>query len=151
MTNQLNLQRNEKSIWAKLWFLSKVFLLSFITIILVAAALAAIPTIYVFSIGVIILFLLAIFGFKRSIKQSVKVKVENQHLKYFCPVKKENIIIPTSEIINVTSQFCELQIHTSNHTYCLNLNSIRQEKQRWEIKEMIKKLVPNQENKAVNF
>lgn len=152
MTNQLNISpQNISSNWTKLWLLSKILLFSLLAILLFTAIVAAIPTVYIFGFGLMILFLSVFFLLKQNRKPAVTVKVENQHLQYFCPVKKETISIQTSEIVKVTSQFCELQIHTPDHTYCLNLNNIRQEKQRWEIKETIKKLVPNEPKKAVNY
>lgn len=152
MTNQLNLSpQNVNSNWTKLWLFSKILLFSLLATMLFTAIVSAIPTVYFLGFGLMILFLSVFFLLKHHRKPAVNVKVENQQLQYFCPVKKENICIPTSEIVKVTSQFCELQIHTFNRTYCLNLNNIRQEKQRWEIKEMIKKLAPNQANQVINF
>jgi hypothetical protein len=79
------------------------------------------------------------------------VKIEENNLQYYCPVKKELVVIPVQDITNITSRFCELQIHTTNRTHCLNLNQIKQEQQRWEIKEMIKKLALENEKRACNF
>ncbi|MGI4751289.1 MAG: hypothetical protein ACRYFB_11710 [Janthinobacterium lividum] len=84
-------------------------------------------------------------------KQATFVTIEDRKLHYFCPVKKEVVTIPTHEIIKVTTQFCELQIHTSDRTHCLNLNNIKQETTRWEIKEMIRKLALENGNRVVNF
>ncbi len=151
MTNQLNISpQNVNSNWTKLWMFCKILLFCLLAILVFTAVVAAIPTLYILGFGLMILFLSIFFLLKLNRKPGLIVKVENQQLRYFCPVKKEKIIIPTSEIVKVTSQFCELHIHTFNHTYCLNLNNIRHEKQRWEIKETIKKLVP-ETNRAVNF
>ena len=152
MTNQLNIsQQNTFLSWTKLWFLSKIFLVSLLMLTMFSSFITTFSTVYIFCFGLVILFLLAFFLLKFNRKQTAIVKVENQQLHYFCPVKKEKISIPVLEIMKVTSQFCELQIHTANRTYCLNLNNIKQEKQRWEIKEMIKKLAPATPSQAVNF
>ncbi|RYE27347.1 MAG: hypothetical protein EOP42_19335 [Sphingobacteriaceae bacterium] len=151
MTNQLNISnQNANSGWTKLWFLSKILLVSLLAVTLLSTVTLKFPLIYVFSFGLVILFLLAFFLLKFNRKQTAIFRTDNQQLRYFCPVKRENVIIPIPEIIKVTSQFCELQIHTCNKTYCLNLNNIKQEKQRWEIKEMVKNLVPAADQ-AVNF
>ncbi|RYE22362.1 MAG: hypothetical protein EOP42_24530 [Sphingobacteriaceae bacterium] len=151
MTNQLNISaQNASSNWTKFWFISKIFLVLLFAVLLFSALSGTFSVPTVFYAGLPVLFLLAFFMIKLNRKQTQFIKVENQQLHYFCPVKKEKISIPISEITKVTSQFCELQIHTSNRTYCLNLNNIREEKQRWEIKETIKKLVPNTKQ-AVNF
>lgn len=152
MTNQLNLGQNNSNLnWTKLWLWSKIFLVCLIATTLLSSV-VTLPAVYFLSNIVILLLISAglfLFVFKR--KQTAFVKIEDRQLQYFCAVKKEIVMIPVNEIIKVTTQFCELQIHTSNRTHCLNLNHIKEEKQRWEIKEMIRKLAPENANRAVNF
>ena len=152
MTNQLNISpQNHYLNWAKLWLYSKIFLVCLFVSTLLSAVASTSPAVYLVNIAFLMLLLSGLFLLKLKKSQTPFIYVEDGQLHYFCRTKKENISIPVREIVKVTSQFCELQIHTGNHTYCLNLNNIRQEKQRWEIKEMIKKLAPAETNKVVNF
>lgn len=150
MTNQLNLSQQNLN-WTKLWMWSKIFLVCLIATTLLSSVATLPANFYLSNIAILILFLLGLFLLKLKRKQIPFVKIEDRQLQYFCVVKKEKVSIPLSEIIKVTTQFCELQIHTSSHTHCLNLNHIKEEKQRWEIKEMIRKLAPENGNKVINF
>lgn len=106
---------------------------------------------YLSNIAFLLLFSAGLFLLIIKRKQTPFVKIEDRQLQYFCVVKKELVTIPADEIIKVTTQFCELQIHTSSRTHCLNLKHIKEEKQRWEIKEMIRKLALENGNRVVNF
>ena len=152
MTDQLNLtQQNAALNWTRFWLYSKVFL-SFLIVLTLVSSLAKAPSaFYVSNIALCLLFgvVLLLFKFKR--KQIPFVKIEDNQVQYFCPVKKEVILIPANEITKVSTHFCELQIHTYNRTHCINMNKIKQEQQRWEIKEMIKKLAVENEKRACGF
>lgn len=152
MTNQLNFSPQNSTLnWTKLWLWSKIFLVCLIATTLLSSVVTLPANFYLSNIAILILFLLGLFLLKFKRKQTPFVKIENQQLQYFCVIKREIVTIPVNEIIKVTTQFCELQIHTSNRTHCLNLNHIKEENQRWEIKEMIRKLAPENGNRAVNF
>ena len=152
MTNQLN--PNHKNINAnlnKLWLFSSIFL-SALVLITLCSSVAILPAAFYLSNVVLCLLFIIVFFILRFRKKPVElVKIEENQLQYFCPVKKETVIIPTNEITKVTTQFCELQIHTYNRTHCLNLKKIKQEQQRWEIKEMIKKFAVENERRACGF
>ncbi len=152
MTNQLNLNyRNANANLNRLWFYSILFL-AFLVAITFVASFAEIPsTIYAFNMALCLLFIMAILIVNFKKKHAPFVKIENNQLQYLCPVKRELVVIPIDEITKVSTQFCELQVHTSNRTHCINLNKIKQEKQRWEIKEMIRKLAVQNDNRACNF
>lgn len=152
MTNQLNLNyRNANANLNKLWLYSSIFL-SALVLITLFSSVAILPTaFYLANIVLCVFFIIVVVIFKFKKRPFAFVKIDEDQLQYFCPVKKEVIVIPKNEITKVTTQFCELQIHTYNHTHCLNLKKIKQEQQRWEIKEMIKKLAVENEKRACNF
>jgi hypothetical protein len=152
MTNQLH--ANHKNVNAnlnKLWLYCTIFLSVLVLITLISSA-SILPTaFYLVNIALCLLFAIGFLVTRFKGKPLNFVKIEENNLQYYCPVKKELVVIPVQDITNITSRFCELQIHTTNRTHCLNLNQIKQEQQRWEIKEMIKKLALENEKRACNF
>ena len=152
MTNQLNLVPTQNALnWTKLWLFSKIFL-SLLIVVTLLSSVAEMPSVfYISNIVLCVLFIAAIVLVSLLKKRAPLVKIADNNVYYLCPVTKEAVTIPASEIIKVTTQFCELQIHTSTRTHCLNMDKIKQESQRWEIKEMIKKLVLQNEKKACGF
>lgn len=152
MTNQLNFAPAHNALnWNKLWLFSKIFL-SLLVIATLLSSVAEMPSVfYVSNMVLCVLFIVTILLVSLVKKRTPLVKIADNNVYYLCPVTKEAITIPANEIIKVTSQFCELQIHTSTRTHCLNMDKIKQESQRWEIKEMIKKLVLKNEKRACGF
>lgn len=152
MTNQLNLVPTQNTLnWTKLWLFSKIFL-SLLIVVTLLSSVAEMPSVfYISNIVLCVLFITAIVLVSLNKKRAPLVKIADNNVYYLCPVTKEAVTIPASEIIKVTTQFCELQIHTSTRTHCLNMDKIKQESQRWEIKEMIKKLVLENEKRACGF
>ncbi len=150
MTNQLNITHQSSNVnWTRFWLFSKLFL-SFLIITTIFSSLNyVISAFLILNILLGLLFMAAIFFIKFKTKKTEFVKITENKLQYFCQVKKEVILIPINEITNVRSHFCELEIHTYNRTYCINLNPIKEEKQRWEIKEMIKRVTVEKSNRAV--
>lgn len=151
MTNQLNISQTHQLNWTKLWLFCKIFLVCLIAVTLLSSVVNFTFNIYIFNLCILSVFLVFLLILKFKKKQHYFIKIEDKQLIYFCPVKKVTVSIPTADILRVTTQFCELQIHTSMHTHCLNLNNIKEESVRWEIKEMIKKLACDNSNRAVNF
>ncbi len=150
MTNQLNLtyQNNVLNL-NRLWW-SSILVLSFLVLITLWSSVTELPASFNLSnMALCLLFMVAILLVKFKRKQVPFVKIEGQQLQYFCPVKKALVMIPANEITSVTTQFCELQIHTTGRTHCLNMNKVKQEKQRWEIKEMIRKLAVENGNRMI--
>ena len=152
MNHQLNLTHQTDALnWNRLWLYSKIFL-SFLIVITIISSFAEVPSVFCISniaLGILFIVVLLVLKFKK--KQVAFIKFEDNNVYYFCKVKKEAVVIPASEIINVTTRFCELQIHTINQTHCINMDKIKQETQRWEIKEMIRKLALKNGNQACNF
>ncbi|MVN22683.1 hypothetical protein [Mucilaginibacter arboris] len=141
MTNQLNLTHQANSLhWEKFWLFSKIFLAFLIGITLLSSFTTVPSGFYVSNMALCLLFVVAVLVVKFKRKQVPFIKIEADKLQYFCQVKKELVVIPVNEITNITTRFCELQIHTQVCTHCLNMDQIKQETQRWEIKEMIRKL-----------
>lgn len=152
MTNQLNITHQNSTLnWTKLWFFSKIFL-SVLIAVTIFSSITEIPSaFYLCNIVLCLLFLITMIVVKFKKKQISFININHNQLEYFCPVKKELVTIRANEITKVTTQFCELQIHTINRTHCLNMEKIKQESQRWEIKEMIKNLVVENEKRACGF
>ncbi|RYY06701.1 MAG: hypothetical protein EOP43_05540 [Sphingobacteriaceae bacterium] len=152
MTNQLNFSPTHNALnWNKLWLFSKIFL-SVLVIITLLSAFAEMPSVFYISNMVLCTLFVAIIVLISFIKKRAPLlKIADNNVYYLCPVTKEAVTIPASDIIKVTTQFCELQIHTSTRTHCLNMDKIKQESQRWAIKEMIKKLVLENEKRVSGF
>ncbi len=152
MTNQLNLNyRNTNANLNKLWLYSIIFLTVLVLVTLFSSVTILPASFYLANIVLCLLFVIVVLAVKFKNRQVNFVKVEKNNLQYFCPTTKELVVIPIQEITNITTRFCELQIHTTNRTHCLNLDKIKQEQQRWEIKEMIRKLALKNEKRACNF
>lgn len=152
MTNQLNLNyRTANANLSKLWLYSSIFLSALVLITLFSSVAILPAAFYLINIALCFLLVVVVVVLNFKKKPVELLKVEEDQLQYFCPVKKEVVLIPINEITKVTTQFCELQIHTYNQTHCLNLNKIKQEQQRWEIKEMIKKFAVENEKRACGF
>ena len=150
MAYQLNItNQNVTFNWSKFWLFSKIFLFFLLAVTLLPSLIKVSPTFYISNIVLCLLFITVALIIKFKRKQELFIRIENNQLQYFCPVKKELITIPSTDITKVTTQFCELQIHTNNRTHCLSMEKIKQETQRWEIKEMIKKLAEEHGNQLI--
>ncbi len=66
------------------------------------------------------------------------VEIAEGTLSYFDTGKGEMVSVPIEEITHISTRFCELNVHTAENIHSLNLDLIRSEKARWEIKEMIR-------------
>jgi hypothetical protein len=152
MTNQLNFASAPNTAnWTKLWLYSKIFLLVLVMITLLSSVADMPSAFYASNMVLCVVFIITVIliGFVK--KRSPLVKIADNNVYYISPVTKEVVTIPVNEIIKVTSQFCELQIHTATKTHCINMEQIKHESKRWEIKEMIKKLVLEKEKRASGF
>lgn len=68
------------------------------------------------------------------------VEINNGTLNYFDQESNKIIKISTQDITHISTKFCELSVHTDEKVHVLNLEVIRNETKRWEIKEKIRKL-----------
>ena len=69
------------------------------------------------------------------------VQIADGTLNYFNPQNGEMVSVQAKDITHISTRFCELKIHTNENIHSLNLGLIRNEKARWEIKEMIREMV----------
>lgn len=75
-------------------------------------------------------------------KGDIFLKIEEEAIEYFDFRENQLISIPVADIQSVTTRFGELHLCTAQRTYCIDTTVIRNEKTRWEIKEMIKAMAP---------
>jgi len=85
-----------------------------------------------------IIFLAAIVTFITRRQKVPFIEILDGTLTYFDNNKGAMVSIPVGEITHVSSRFCELLLHTADQIHCLNLDLVRSEKSRWEIKDMIR-------------
>lgn len=75
-------------------------------------------------------------------KGDIFLKIEENEIEYFDFQENQLISIAVADIQNVTTRFGELHLSTADRTYCIDMTVIRNEKTRWEIKEIIKAMAP---------
>ena len=68
------------------------------------------------------------------------VDITDGTLSFLDTGKGEMVSVPIHDITHISTKFCQLNVHTLESTHSLNLGLIRNEKTRWEIKEMIRKI-----------
>lgn len=88
-----------------------------------------------------ILFILLIFRLFRKTQKVPFVEISNNTLNYFDTQNEAIVQVSARDITQISTKFCELRIHTSEKIHIVNLNVIRNEKKRWEIKEKIRTLL----------
>ncbi len=66
------------------------------------------------------------------------LEITDGTLSYLDTEKGEMITIPVNDITFISTRFCRLNVHTSDGIHALNLDLIRKEQTRWEIKEIIR-------------
>ena len=88
-----------------------------------------------------ILFLLLIIGLFRKTQKVPFVEIRNNTLNYFDTENEEIVQVSARDITQISTKLCELRVHTPEKIHIVNLNVIRNEKKRWEIKEKIRTLL----------
>ena len=68
------------------------------------------------------------------------IEISNKTLNYFDTDSEEIVKVAAQDITHISTKLCELRIHTNERVHLVNLNVIRNEKKRWEIKEKIRTL-----------
>ncbi len=68
------------------------------------------------------------------------VEITDGTLSYLNTEKGEMVSVPVHEITHISTRFCQLNVHTAEEIHTLNLDMVRNEKTRWEIKEMIREI-----------
>ncbi|WP_411275032.1 hypothetical protein [Daejeonella sp.] len=66
------------------------------------------------------------------------IDITDGTLSYLDTDKGEMVSVPVHDITHISTRFCQLNVHTSECIHTLNLDMVRNEKTRWEIKEMIR-------------
>lgn len=80
-----------------------------------------------------------------NIDNDLLLKVDGTCVVYFSNEEAKLISIQAEEISKITTAFCQLQVHTrDNNIHLINMEPIKKEKTRWEVKEMIKQLAKQQ-------
>ncbi len=138
MTYHYNITRNRSLKGARLWtdriFLSLLLLTALVIVYYNSTELNS-----MIAVSCIALFAAAAMLMTRRQKMPF-VEIANGTLSYFDAGTGEMTSVPVQDITHVSTRFCELNVHTANHTHSLNLDLIRSEKARWEIKEMIREM-----------
>lgn len=141
MTYQLNVKHHVPNplpnrMWISTWMILGAIILTTAGVAL-NIAVPLLSLINVFIALVLIIVLLT----KSYNRQTVTfLKVDSHSIEYFCEQKERTVLILSDEITHITTRFCELHIHTRDKVHTLNMNMIRQEKKRWEIKQIIREL-----------
>jgi hypothetical protein len=89
-------------------------------------------------LGLILMIIL--FSYFQKYQKVPFVEINNGVLNYFDTERNEIIQISAQDITHISTRFCELRVHTHEKVHILNLDVIRNETKRWEIKEKIRKL-----------
>lgn len=87
----------------------------------------------------IIFFILLLRQLRKTHKVSF-IEISNKTLNYFDTDSEEIVKVAAQDITHISTKLCELRIHTNERVHLVNLNVIRNEKKRWEIKEKIRTL-----------
>ncbi len=138
MTYHYNITRNRSMKGARLWtdriFLSLLLLTTFVIAYFNSTELnlmVAVSCVVVFAV-------IALLITKRQ--KMPFVEISNGTLSYFDTGRGEMVSVPVQDITHISTRFCELNVHTSDTIHSVNLDLIRSEKARWEIKEMIREM-----------
>ncbi len=138
MTYHYNITRNRSLKGARLWT-DRIFLSLLLLTTLVIAYYNSTELNLMIAVCCIIVFAGAAILITRRQKVPF-VEIADGTLSYFDTGKGEMISVPVHDITHISTRFCELNVHTAEHTHSLNLDLIRSERARWEIKEMIREM-----------
>ena len=68
------------------------------------------------------------------------VDIKDGTLSYLNTDNGKMVSVPVHDITHISTRFCQLNVHTAEGIHTLNLDMVRNEKTRWEIKEMIREI-----------
>lgn len=71
------------------------------------------------------------------------LKIDDDCISFFDDTEKLHSV-KINDITAINSGFCLVQIYTKAEVFALDMSLIRKEKQRWEVKELIRRIVPVQ-------
>ncbi|HXH99033.1 MAG TPA: hypothetical protein VNI52_02105 [Sphingobacteriaceae bacterium] len=137
MENQVTIARSSTPSQTKFWFIASAVVL----ILLLNTA----DSIFNFDAQIFSMANMAVAGISIiaaiavcTRKGDILLKIDTNEIEYFDFAKKQMISIHVSDIQGVSTRFGELLLSTSECTHCIDMTMIRDEKTRWEIKEMIR-------------
>lgn len=125
---------------ARLWKYSKIFLSFLFLSTLTVAFYFTFPALSLLNVALGLVFLAGLIKISSKRLRVPFVQIADGTLNYFDPAKGEMISVSAKDITNISTRFCELHVHTHDTIHSLNLGLIRNEKTRWEIKEMIREM-----------
>ena len=96
-----------------------------------------INVLYALPILAVITAVIMVIGSRRKVSF---VEITDGTLSYLDTGKGEMVSVPVHEITHISTRFCQLNVHTTECIHTLNLDMVRNEKTRWEIKEMIREI-----------
>ena len=137
MTYQYNITRYRANSNARLWtdriFLSLLIVNTLVIVFYNTTTLALIIASGIIVVGTIVTLL--------TRRHKVRfVEINDGNLDYFDSGKGEMVSVSLHDITHISTKFCELKLHTNESIHTLNLGLIRNEKARWEIKEVIREM-----------
>ena len=141
MTYQLDITHYRPSINdSRLWLYAKIFLPIMFLSTSAEIFYFNLPVLFLLNVVLGLIFLAIIIKLSINRHRVHFVKIEDGTLNYFNPQDEEMVSVRINEITHISSTFCALHVHTNNQIHTLDLGLIRNEKTRWEIKDMIKKM-----------
>ena len=137
MTYHYNITRYRSLKDARLWT-DRIFL----SLLLLTTAVITFynSTVLNLIIGIVFIMLLAIVMLVTRRHKVPFVEIVDSTLNYFDTNKGEMVSVQVHEITHISTRFCQLDVHTAENIHSLNLGLVRNEKTRWEIKEMIREM-----------
>lgn len=114
-----------------------------LSILLITASAIALYNLSGLNLLIALPVLLAIAALPMLVGSRQKVSfidITDGTLSYLDTNSGEMVSVPVHNITHISTRFCQLNVHTADCTHTLNLGLIRNEKTRWEIKEMIKEI-----------
>lgn len=69
------------------------------------------------------------------------IEISEGSLNYWDQTKEEIVSVSAKDITQISTKLCQLKLHTEGHIHVVNLNLIKNEQTRWEIKENVRRMV----------
>ncbi|MEJ7780638.1 MAG: hypothetical protein WKF68_13735 [Daejeonella sp.] len=69
------------------------------------------------------------------------IEISEGSLNYWDPAKEEIVSVSAKDITQISTKLCQLKLHTPDQIHVVNLNLIKKEQTRWEIKENVRKMI----------
>ena len=69
------------------------------------------------------------------------IEISEGSLNYWDQTKEKIVSVSAKDITQISTKLCQLKLHTPDQIHVVNLNLIKKEQTRWEIKENVRKMV----------